>query len=151
MAKLQRPLRVSRPLPELTQLSAPFWEAARHGQLALQRCTACGRFHHPPVPLCPECHASTFEQAPVSGSGTVYQYTVMRQARVVGFEDLVPYACVVVEIDEQPGVLVVGNLVGGPADAARVGMRVQVRFEPYGDDGLRLPQFAPLSPLGSEG
>ncbi|HXA28416.1 MAG TPA: OB-fold domain-containing protein [Candidatus Angelobacter sp.] len=143
MTELRRPLRVQRPEPQVTPLTAPFWEATRAGLLALQRCTACGRFHHPPVPLCPECHSSSFEATPVSGRGTVYEYTVMRQARVMGFEDLVPYACLVVEIDEQPGVFVVGNLVDAPAADARVGMRVAVRFEPYGDEGLQLPQFAP--------
>jgi uncharacterized OB-fold protein len=146
MTQLRRPLRVHRPEPQVSSLTAPFWEATRHGRLALQRCTACARFHHPPVPLCPECHSSSFEYAPVSGRGTVYQYTLMRQARVVGFEDLVPYACLVVEIEEQPGVFVVGNLVEANPASARVGMDVELRFEPYGDDGLQLPQFAPAAP-----
>lgn len=148
MTELRRPLRVQRPEPQVTPLTAPFWEATRHGLLSLQCCTGCGRFHHPPVPLCPECHSSGFEQRPVSGRGTVYQYTVMRQARVLGFEDLVPYACLVVEIDEQPGVFVIGNLVEADAGDARVGMRVEVRFEPYTDDGLQLPQFAPVRAMG---
>jgi uncharacterized OB-fold protein len=149
MTEVHPPLQVQRPQPELTPLTAPFWEATRMDRLALQRCTGCGRFHHPPLPLCPECHSSSFEYRPVSGRGTVYEYTVMRQARVVGFEDLVPYACLVVEIDEQPGVFVIGNLVGAPADSARVGMRVEVRFEPYGADGTQLPQFAPLAGEGA--
>jgi uncharacterized protein len=144
MTELRRPLGVQRPQPELTSLSAPFWEGAGQGRLVLQRCSACARFHHPPVPLCPECHCSEFEATPVSGRGRVSHFTVMRQARVVGFEDLVPYACLVVEIDEQPGVHVVGNLVDAPADAAHVGMRVEVRFEPFGDEGMQLPHFAPL-------
>ncbi|HEV7679155.1 MAG TPA: OB-fold domain-containing protein [Candidatus Dormibacteraeota bacterium] len=149
MTELRRPLRVQRPLPQVTALTAPFWEATREGVLALQRCTACARFHHPPVPLCPECHASGFEYAPVSGRGTVYQYTVMRQARVIGFEDLVPYTCLVVEIAEQPGVFVVGNLVDAGGARARVGMEVELRFEPYGEDGLQLPQFAPAHSTGA--
>jgi len=143
MTELRRPLRVQRPEPLVTPLTAPFWEATRRGLLSLQRCTTCARFHHPPVPLCPECHSSSFEYRPVSGRGTVYQFTVMRQARVIGFEDLVPYACVVVEIDEQPGVLLMGNLVDADPFDACVGMRVAVQFEPYGG-GLQLPQFAPL-------
>jgi uncharacterized protein len=149
MTELRRPLRVQRPEPQVTPLTAPFWEATRQGLLSLQRCTACARFHHPPVPLCPECHSSRFEYRPVSGRGTVYQYTVMRQARVIGFEDLVPYACVVVEIDEQPGVLLMGNLVDADPFDAHVGMRVAVQFEPYGDGGLQLPQFAPLRGEGA--
>ena len=66
----------------------------------------------------------------------------MRQARVIGFEDMIPYACMAVEIDEQPGLLVVGNLVEADPESVRVGMRVEVRFEPIGEDGMMLPQFA---------
>jgi uncharacterized OB-fold protein len=57
---------------------------------------------------------------------------------------MVPYACLLVELDEQPGLFVIGNLVGAEADAVRVGMRVQLRFEPYGLDDLLLPQWSPL-------
>jgi uncharacterized OB-fold protein len=73
----------------------------------------------------------------------------MRQPRVLGFEAIVPYACLAIEIDEQEGVIVMGNLLGVPADSARVGMRVQVRFEPLGGESdLLLPQFEPLSREG---
>ena len=65
-------------------------------------------------------------------------------ACVAGLESLVPYACLAVEIDEQAGVIVMGNLLGVPADSVGVGMRVQVCFEPLGEDDLVLPQFRPL-------
>ena len=148
MSQLEDRPRPRRPLPVPTALTEPFWDAARQGRLALQCCTNCDRFRHPPVPLCPYCHSSAFEYREVSGAGTVYEYSVMRQPRVAGLEVLVPFACLVVEIDEQPGLLVVGNLVDAPADQARVGMRVQVRFEDIGEDGLRLPQFAPHDEKG---
>ncbi|HZS13265.1 MAG TPA: OB-fold domain-containing protein [Candidatus Dormibacteraeota bacterium] len=143
MTELRRPQQVHRPQPVPNEMTAPFWDAARQGVLALQRCTGCSRFHHPPLPYCPECHANSFEYAPVSGRGTVWSYTIMRQARVVGFEDMIPYAAMAVEIDEQPGLLVVGNLVEADPESVHVGMRVEVRFEPIGDEGMMLPQFAP--------
>ena len=135
---------VRRPVPEPSELTLPFWEAARRGELALQCCTGCNRFHHPPVVLCPDCHSTTFTYRAVSGAGTVNGYSILRQPRVAGLESLVPYACLAVEIDEQAGVIVMGNLLGVPADSAGVGMRVQVCFEPLGEDDLVLPQFRPL-------
>ncbi len=37
---------VRRPIPEVDELSREFWESAANGQLVIQRCTACRRFHH---------------------------------------------------------------------------------------------------------
>jgi len=150
MTDVAKPQSVQRPQPLPNDLTSPFWDAARDGVLALQRCSGCARFHHPPLAYCPECHSNSFAFTPVSGRGTVYTYTIMRQARVVGFEDMVPYACLAVEIDEQPGVLVVGNLVEADPESARVGMRVEVRFEPLGE-GMQLPQFAPQQQQGDRG
>ena len=41
----------------------------------------------------------------VSGSGTVWSYTVMHQKSVAGFEESVPYLTALVELDEQPMLL----------------------------------------------
>ncbi len=132
---------IRRPALDPSPLSAPFWAAAARGELAIQACTGCSKMHHPPVPVCPDCHGTAFDFAVVAGTGAIYECSVMRQARVVGFEAMVPYACVVVELDEQPGLLVVGNLLGAPVEAARVGSAVRVHFEPYGQGDLQLPQF----------
>src|SRR5262249_45888739 len=38
-------------------------------RLQLNRCLDCGRFHHPPKPICPECWSSRVEPTEVSGRG----------------------------------------------------------------------------------
>jgi hypothetical protein len=43
---------VTRPIPVPNEWTKPFWDAARRGVLALQRCQACGHFQHPPYPTC---------------------------------------------------------------------------------------------------
>ena len=134
--------KAKRPIPAPTSLTEPFWAAARERRLAIQRCEQCGRFHHPPQPMCPDCHANSLSFETVSGRGTVYEYTIMRDARVQGFSESIPYACVAVELAEQPGLLVVGNLVGASPEDARVGLRVEVTFEEIGE-GFVLPQFRP--------
>jgi len=135
--------RPQRPQPVVDELTAPYWAAAVQGRLVIRRCSDCGRFRNPPSPICPDCHSESATWTEVSGRGTVYQYTVLRQPRVGGFESVIPYACIVVELDEQPGLLFVANLVDADVDVARVGLRVQVQFEPL-EDGLKLPQFAPM-------
>jgi uncharacterized protein len=143
MTEVSEGLKVRRPLLGFGPLTGPIWEAARERRLVLQRCLGCERIHHPPVRLCPDCHGEEFDYRPVAGTGTVYSFSIMREPRVVGFEALVPYACMAVQIDEQPGVFLIGNLVGAPVEAVRVGLRVQVCFEPYGIDDLLLPQWTP--------
>jgi uncharacterized OB-fold protein len=144
MAEAVKQPEVRRPVLEQGPTTRPFWEAARRRELALQHCLSCGRLHHPPVPLCPDCHGDEFDFKAVGTTGTVYEFSIMREPRVIGFEAMVPYACLLVELDEQPGLFVIGNLVDAEADAVRVGMRVQLRFEPYGLDDLLLPQWGPL-------
>jgi hypothetical protein len=52
----------------------------------------------------------------------------------------VPYASIIVELDEAPGALMAGNLLGAPVTEAKVGRRVEVFFEKLNED-ITLPQF----------
>jgi hypothetical protein len=65
------------------------------------------------------------------------------------FAAAVPYASIIVELDDAPGALLAGNLLEVPYTEAKVGRRVEVIFEKLNDD-ITLPQFrlasAPTSP-----
>ena len=130
----------SRATPATTDLTQPFWDAARQGRLAIQRCQDCSYYNHPPRPLCDRCLSDRLAFEDVSGSGTVWSYTVMHQKSVAGFEESVPYLTALIELDEQPMLLLPSNLPGAEADAVRIGERVVVSFQPLAD-GLVLPQF----------
>jgi uncharacterized OB-fold protein len=67
----------------------------------------------------------------VSGRGTVVAATVNHKAWAPG--DDAPYAIALVEIDEQPGLRLMTNVVGCAPEAVHIGMRVRVRFEAHGD------------------
>ncbi len=132
-----------RAAPAITELTRPFWDAARQGVLAIQRCGDCGHFNHPPREACEGCLSAKLAFEPVSGLGIVWSFTVMHQKSVAGFEASVPYLTALVELDEQPMLLLVTNLPGASAESAHIGQRVSVAFEPIGplEDGLILPQF----------
>ena len=127
------------PLPAPTPVTAPFWEAAQEQVLAIQRCRDCGLFSHPPWPHCPSCLSLNREFTPVSGLGSIYQRVVVHESRTGGFDALVPYVAAAVELDEQPGLLVTGNILGVEPHEAEIGMRVRVEFEDR--SGYWLPQF----------
>ena len=77
---------------------------------------------------------------PVRGEGAIYAYTVMYHAGDRRFASAIPYASIIVELDEAPGALMAGNLLEAPYTEAKVGRRVEVVFEPLNDD-IALPQF----------
>jgi uncharacterized OB-fold protein len=129
-----------RPAPTPDEL--PFWQSGADGRLRIQRCRDCMQWQHPPNPVCYHCLSREVDFRPVSGSGTVYSFTVNHQPWLPHLTE--PYAVVVVELDEQPRLRLLSRLVGTPVDDVAIGLRVRVVFEPLGE-GL----FAPLFTAGS--
>jgi uncharacterized protein len=132
--------KVKRPIPVPDDLTKPFWEAAKQEVLALQHCQTCGAYNHPPYPICLNCMSIDLKIEPVRGKGTIYAYTIMYHTGDQRFAPAVPYASIVVELDEAKGCLLAGNLLGASYTEAKVGRRVEVVFEKLNDD-LNLPQF----------
>jgi uncharacterized OB-fold protein len=127
-----------RPLPAPTDLTAPFWQATAQGRLVAQRCLGCGQLRHYPRPMCPACHATDAQWQELSGRGEIYSYTIAHQAFHPFWADRVPYVIATIELEE--GVRMVSELPSLAPDQAVIGLRVEVAFEPVGDD-LHLPVF----------
>ena len=130
------------PVPIPDPLSKPFWDGARDGRLVIQRCNACGTYLHLPRPVCRNCRSFDLGAAEVSGRATLYSFTTTYKAFHPYFVDRVPYLLASVELDEQPGLLVLSNLVGVDEPDVRIGMELQVGFEPLGPD-FAVPVFRP--------
>lgn len=129
-----------KPVPAADELTRPFWDAARAGRLVIQRCSACGYYNHPPRNFCDACLGRKLAFAPISGRGVVYTFTVMHQRDVAGFESEAPFINIVVELAEQPMLLMVSNLPIGERDRVRIGAPAEVWFEDRGG-GVIIPQF----------
>ena len=144
-----------RPLPEITELTAPFWQATKEGQLVMQRCRACGELVWCPRPSCVECGGEELEWDQLSGRGTVYSFTVIRRRGTVysftvirqlagrgarAFEKDIPYVIAWVDLEEGPRYYT--NIVQCPVDDVEIGMEVEVVFDPASDD-ISLPKFKP--------
>ena len=63
----------------------------------------------------------------------------MRTPGNPGFDHKLPYAVVVVEMDDQPGLLAIGN-VDCPIEAIRLGLPVEVTYEDL-TEAITLPQW----------
>jgi uncharacterized OB-fold protein len=132
----------SPPLPVTDSLTEPFWAGARAGQLVIQRCRSCGLFIHLPRPVCRRCQSFDLGHKPVSGRGTVYSFTETHKAFHPFFVDRVPYLVATVELDEQPGLHLLSNLVGIAEPDVRFAMAVEVSFEALSPE-LTIPVFGP--------
>jgi uncharacterized protein len=139
------------PVPAIDAETAGFWEAAADHRLVIRRCTTCGRLRHPPGPVCPSCRGTEADWKTLPGTGTVYTYTVVRQAFIPSLQEKLPYAVIAVELDDAPGVRLVSNLVDADPHEARVGMPVEVVWEDMGPE-LAMPRFRPATsaPAGAE-
>jgi hypothetical protein len=132
--------KVTRPIPVPNEWTKPFWDAAKRGVLELQRCQSCGHFQHPPYATCVQCMGTDLKFEPVRGAGSIYAYTIMYHTGDKRFASAVPYASIIVELDDAPGALLAANLLEAPYTEAKVGRRVELTFEKLNDD-ITLPQF----------
>ena len=130
-----------KPLPDISGVMKPFWDTARQRRLAVQRCRGCGAHRFPARDLCSRCLSREVEWVTVSGRGSVFSWAVMHQVYHPGFADQVPYAVVVVELEE--GARVVSNLVDCPVGEIRAGMPVEVVFDDVTPE-VTLPKFRPV-------
>jgi len=119
-----------------------FFENARRGRLAFPKCGACGRFHWYPMPRCPHCQSSDVHWQPVSGRGELFSFTSVTHPFDPSRRDALPYTVGLVTFSDAPGVRLVTNIIGAPAQALRIGMPVEPVF-PEKDDAKGLVFFRP--------
>jgi len=131
---------VPKPIPRVTEELEPFFAAARRHELVVQRCDDCGALRFPARELCAGCLSRCASWVPVSGRGRVLSFYVMHQVYHPAFAAEVPYAVVVVELDEGPRLTT--NLVGCRPAEIQVDMPVEVAFEDRSDQ-VSLPVFRP--------
>jgi uncharacterized protein len=125
-----------------------FWDGALRGELRIQACGACGRVRFPPRPMCPHCRSTASEWKTMSGRGTIWSFVVAHPPLLEAYQAVAPYNVIVVALDEDPLIRLVGNLVNsedGPInevnpDTIRIGEPVRVVFQRIAE-GVALPRW----------
>lgn len=115
-----------RPLPRIDRDHEEWWAGLRRHELLVQECPRCNILVFPPEPACPACRSLERGWRRSSGRGKVYSWVVVRRPSHPYFADKVPYAAVVVEMEE--GFRVVGS-IDCAIDELRDGLPVEVGFE----------------------
>ncbi len=127
------------PRPELQGLAAPFFEAARRGQLVFQRCPTCQRSFLPPVQAC-GCGNLRLEWVQSEGRGELWSFCRFHKSYFPQAVAQVPYVAAIVTLREGPRLYT--NIEPRAAQPLSIGMPVVARFDDAGD-GLVLVRFAP--------
>ena len=134
----------------------PFWEYARRGELRVQTCADCGLRRFPPRPCCPRCHGFDSRWDLLSGRGRIWSFVVAHPPLLPAYAEHAPYPVAVVELDDAPGIRLVGTLTGSvrrpdaPPDDVdparlRIGAPVQAVFQTLAP-GVTVPRWALTGP-----
>ncbi|CAN5756357.1 hypothetical protein BH23PSE1_BH23PSE1_00210 [soil metagenome] len=115
-----------KPIPEESKVAKPYWDAARRGELQIQRCASCGLHRHYPQLVCPQCHSLEVAWVRAGGNGHLHSWTIAHHAFHPAFADEVPYVLATVELEEGPRVLC--RLEGIEAEALRPGLPLAGSF-----------------------
>jgi uncharacterized protein len=135
-------------LPDVDEpTAAEFWAGCARGELLVQACAACGRWRHPPRPMCPHCRSTEVRWDRTSGRGRVWSFVVPHPPLLPAYSPLAPYNVIVVALEEDPTIRFVGNLVTSATGAINeidphsieVGEPVEVVFAPV--DDVTLPRW----------
>jgi hypothetical protein len=126
--------------PQPSPDTAGFWAATASGGLALCWCPECRRYRHPPLERCARCGGGTEFRA-VSGRGRIHSYIVVGRAVAPGYQDRPGQVLVLVELEEQEGLRLVGRLEDADAQAVEIGTPVEARIVDLPGGDFRIPVF----------
>lgn len=129
-------------LPALDEWNRAFFTA---GVLSLQQCGACEHIQHPPEEVCERCRSFSFRTFESVGTGRVESVIVITHPVHPALAERVPYAVVLVSVDDAPDLLITGNVTNRGPDDVAIGDRARVVFETVEDTQaettLRIPQW----------
>lgn len=111
-----------------------FFAAAGRGVLVVCTCASCGRALHMPRRWCHHCGTGDVHWREVAPTGSVYSFSVI--AHQIHPDYPAPYTVLLIDLDDAPGVRLVGYLPGRVG--VSIGDPVRARFVSIGG-GAGLP------------
>jgi uncharacterized OB-fold protein len=115
---------IERPLPQPTNITNAYWEAATNNRLVIQECESCGSRQFYPRGFCIACLSAKLQWIDSSGKGSIYTFTVKHRAANSFMKEQLPYVVAIVELDE--GVRMLANIVESTMGDIAIGRRVGV-------------------------
>ena len=127
-----------KPVPQPDADTALFWQGLRQGKLLLQHCADCEHVQYYQQAICRACGSENLAHRAASGRGKVHSFSVVHRAPGPAFKADVPYAVLLVELDEGPRMI--STYTGGPPDEVTFDMDVVLVCEEV-SERVTLPRF----------
>lgn len=127
-----------KPLPTPDADTAAFWRGLHGNKLLLQHCADCGHVQYYQQATCRACSRENLVHRAAGGRGKVYSFSVVHRAPGPAFKADVPYAVILVELEEGPRMI--STFTGGSPDDVTFDMDVILTFEKVSDE-ITLPRF----------
>ncbi len=128
---------VTGPLPDdwtLPRLGRVNTEWFTSGKLLVQTCNQCGTRQHPPEEICHQCGSMDLGHTELGPNGTVHSFTVAHYAVNRALADAVPYAVVLVTLDDDPSIRIIGNVIDADPGEVHIGMPVTATWVERSDE-----------------
>jgi len=104
----------------------PYWDAALRHELRVQSCDNCKESRFPSAPVCPSCLSEASSWKLLSGKGRIFAWTRFHRTYLPAH----PAPYVVVSVETEEGVLLIGKLAKGEPS---IGQVVRAVFETIPD------------------
>ncbi len=139
------------PKPVADRDTQAFWDAVAEHRLVVPKCSSCGAWVWQPRPLCPRCHSPELAWTEVSGNAKVVSWTALHPPVLTVWADKLPFVILLVELEDAPGVRMVGQLVGddgellktnGESEGLAMGSPLSLRWR-VDEAGQTLPAWTP--------
>lgn len=127
-----------KPLPTPDADTAAFWRGLREGVLLLQHCAECGHVQYYQQAICRACGSENIEHRPATGRGKVHSFSVVHRAPGPAFKGDVPYAVILVELEEGPRMI--STFTGASPESVTFDMDVVLSLEKVNEE-ITLPRF----------
>jgi len=122
----------------------PFYRGLLDRSYFIWRCQACGRWYVPPRSFCPRCWSDDVAPTAVSGAGTLFMWTLVRQPamrwNILGTRPREPSWVITGELVEQLGLRVTLTAATAPLTPPRIGTPLRMTWSDL--DGVPYPVFA---------
>jgi uncharacterized OB-fold protein len=132
----------NKPLPTTTVGNMKFWDGLKEHEFRVPRCRDCDAYNWIPYPACRNCLSEDLDWSPVSGTGTVWTYSVVH--RGAGFH-ATPYVVAVAKLD-LPGprsCLVLATLIDVDPETVHIGMPVKIGYEDIPEENAAMYHLVP--------
>jgi uncharacterized protein len=117
------------PTAPITQHNIAHYRARLERRLLVNRCEECGRWHHPPRPMCPSCWSTVVNPQEVSGRGVIDLLTLLHVgAPAEGIDYGKGHLVGAVALEEQPSLRISAAIVDDSPGTVKVGTPVRLTW-----------------------